>query len=31
MNDDKVTMKAYDFWCLRGEHERLAIKSGDVR
>jgi len=31
MNDDKVIMKTYDFWCLRNAHERLAIKSGDVR
>lgn len=30
MNDDKVTMSKYDFWCLRNAHERLAIKSGDV-
>lgn len=26
-----VTMSQYDFWNLRSAHERLAIKSGDVR
>ena len=31
MNDDKVTMSKHDFWCLRGSHERLAVKSGDVK
>lgn len=31
MNDDKVTMSKYDFWCLRNAHERLAVNSGDVR
>lgn len=31
MNADKITMSKYDFWCLRGSHERLAIKSGDVK
>ena len=31
MNDNKVTMSKYDFWCLRDSHERLAVKSGDVR
>ena len=30
MNDGKVTMSKYDFWCLRNSHERLAVKSGDV-
>jgi hypothetical protein len=31
MNDDKVIMSKYDFWCLRSSHEQLAVKSGDVR
>ena len=31
MSKDKVNMSNYDFWCLRSSHERLAIKSGDVR
>tara|TARA_R110000823_G_scaffold313827_1_gene441909 strand:- start:944 stop:1228 length:285 start_codon:yes stop_codon:yes gene_type:complete len=31
MNDDKVTMSKYDFWVLRGSHERIAVKSGCVR
>lgn len=31
MNDDKVTMSKHEFWCLRNSHERLAVKSGDVK
>ena len=31
MNDDKVIMSNYDFWCLRNAHERLAVESGDVK
>lgn len=29
--DKNVTMTQYDFWNLRSAHERLAVKSGDVR
>lgn len=31
MSNKDIKMSSYDFWCLRSEHERLAVKSGDVR
>lgn len=29
--NENVTMPRFDFWNLRAAHERLAVKSGDVR
>jgi len=31
MSKDKVSIDSYEYWALRSSHERLAVKSGDVK